>query len=149
RVFIQGFHERFGVELVSHGDQLEITLSIANVGGTDAHIVDSRCRIYFSKGGLPAQIPYGDPLRQLISKPTSLAVGESRTFSFAENAEMEPSTDGTQPLRQYSDGNWKMYVVGQIQYRDDLGRDRFLGFCRELGSDGRFHPAYDHDYEYE
>jgi hypothetical protein len=42
-----------------------------------------------------------------------------------------------------------MYVMGQIRYRDSGGADRFMGFCRERGTDGRFRAVDDADYEYQ
>jgi hypothetical protein len=63
---------------------------------------------------------------------------------------MEPPPPGADvELRQFERGGWKIYVMGQIQYQDEGGHDRFMGFCRLWGSDGRFHVVEDPDYEYE
>jgi hypothetical protein len=51
--------------------------------------------------------------------------------------------------RAFDAEKWVVYVMGQIKYHDEGGADRFMGFCRERRSDGKFRPVEDPDYEYQ
>jgi hypothetical protein len=51
--------------------------------------------------------------------------------------------------RQFERGGWKIYVMGQIRYQDEGGRDRFMGFCRVGDGKSGFVAVDDPDYEYE
>jgi hypothetical protein len=53
RVYLSAFAARFGADNISHGDDVEIELIVSNAGDTDAHIVDSRYRLYFFKTTAP------------------------------------------------------------------------------------------------
>jgi hypothetical protein len=52
-------------------------------------------------------------------------------------------------IREFDRGDWKIYVMGWIRYRDGAGTERFMGFCRERQANGRFKPVSDPDYEWE
>jgi hypothetical protein len=45
RVILKGTAARYGAEHLSHGNDVAIGITLFNVGGTIAHIVDSRYRI--------------------------------------------------------------------------------------------------------
>jgi hypothetical protein len=138
----------------NQGDKIEGGLVVVNVGGSNAIVINTRYRIYFSKDGLPAAVPYdGDGFRTNLLFPEQvLTVGESCATPIADVIIMDnpalPPEAGLE-LRAFERGNWKIYVMGQIKYRDESGVERFMGFCREGGKDGRFRPVDDIDYEYE
>jgi hypothetical protein len=55
-------------------------------------------------------------------------------------------------------GAWRLYVMGWVEYGDDLGQVRRTSFCREfrpnivagrVSGTGRMHPVDDQDYERE
>jgi len=132
------------------GAVIEGALSVVNVGGTDARIIRSLYRIYFSKTGLPIRSPLDTSDLVLIEKHTILKVGESLVAVVRDKIAMEPDPDhGMIELRQFNREGWVIYVMGEIRFQDEEGNDRFMGFCRELQSDGRFRAVNDPDYEYE
>jgi hypothetical protein len=61
-----------------------------------------------------------------------------------------PSPGADLRLREFDEDNWILYVMGQIRYRTPGSKVvRFMGFCRERTSDGKFRSVGDPDYEYE
>ncbi len=134
----------------SHGAPIKGSLVVVNVGGTKATLVESRYRIYFSKIGLPAAAPYDESWHQLLLPEYEMDVGDSCATAIADTILMEevPQELGV-PLRAFERENWRIYIMGQIRYRDEDGHERFMGFCREGGKDGRFRAVDDADYEYE
>lgn len=134
-----------------HGKEIKGGLVVVNVGGSKATIVKSDYRIYFSKTGLPVGIaPYEKSAHALLIVGQYLQVGESCATPILDTIIMEPPSPGIDAeLRVFERDGWKIYVMGQIQYQDEGGADRFMGFCRERGSDGRFCSVDDPDYEYE
>jgi hypothetical protein len=135
----------------SHGTKVKGGLSVVNIGGSDATIVDTRYRIFFSNTGLPAEAPYDTDFRGNLLLPDQiLKVGESCATPIEDTAVMEPpDRNGTQDIRAFDREGWKIYIMGWIRYRDEGGAERFMGFCRERQSDGRFRSISDPDYEWE
>lgn len=133
-----------------HGGEVKGGLAVVNVGGTKATVVESRYRIYVSRSGLPASAPYDRSFHKLLLDGQILDVGESCAIPIKDEIVMEPPSAGTDvELRQFERGGWQIYVMGQIRYQDEGGCDRFMGFCRLRGSDGRFRIVDDQDYEFE
>jgi hypothetical protein len=131
----------------NHGSGVKGGLAVVNVGGTKATIIESRYRIFFSKTGLPVSAPYDESFHELLLPEQVLDIGESCAIPIADTIVMDPSK--VDELRAFENGGWKIYVMGQIRYQDEGGHDRFMGFCRERGSGGRFRAVDDLDYEYE
>lgn len=136
----------------NHGEDIDGSIVVVNVGGTKAKIVDSRYRIFFSQESvLPISTPYDRDYQTLFEIGHSLDVGESRTAPIVDKVIMKPAPPGIDvELRQFERGRWKLYVMGWIRYQDEVGADRFMGFCRlRNNEDGRFRAVDDPDYEYE
>jgi len=94
--------------------------------------------------------PYDSEFHNLLLPDQTLDVGESRATPIADRIVMEPPPDGSDiEVRAFERGGWKIYVMGQIRYKDEGGAERFMGFCRERQTDGRFRAVNDPDYEYE
>jgi hypothetical protein len=151
RIILTGFFERFDAEMISHGDDVNAEITIVNVGGTPANIVDSRYRIYFYQDRIPLEIPYEDPPArlQLTDEKRILAVGQHQTFEMTGKAVLKDAGEGMRVMRQFASENWSMAIVGEITYRDDLGRNRITGFLRGWKREGYFVPAENPAYEYE
>jgi hypothetical protein len=134
-----------------HGTIIQGGLVVVNWGGSSATIVETRYRIYFSNSGLPATAPYDDDFRPNLLLPDAvLQVGESCAVPISDRIIMEPAPPADElELRRFQTGNWKLYVMGQIRYRDENNVERFMGFCRERGRDGIFQRVVNEDYEYE
>ncbi len=136
----------------NHGAQVKGALIVVNVGGSEAKTVDTRYRIFFTKTGLPASAPYDDDFRTDLLLPGQvLKVGESVATPIEDTIDMNGggSPEGEIFLRAFDAEDWVIYVMGQIRYQDEAGADRFMGFCRKRGGDGRFSAVDDPDYEYE
>jgi hypothetical protein len=133
-----------------HGKEVRGGLVVVNVGGSNATIVETRHRIFFSKGGLPASAPYDENFQSNMLLPNQvLASGESCATPIRDTIVMERDNPGETTLRKFESEGWIIYVMGQIRYRDDGGAERFMGFCRVRQKDGRFRAVDDPDYEYE
>jgi hypothetical protein len=136
-----------------HGARITGGLVVVNVGGTKARIVDSFYRIYFSKTGLPIKSPLDDRGHRLIGvagEHKVMEIGESLSVGISDTIVMEPPpAPDMVVLRKFEREDWKVYVMGQIQYQDEGGHDRFMGFCRVGDQKSGFRPVDDPDYEYE
>jgi hypothetical protein len=136
----------------NHGGEIKGGLVVVNVGGTKATIIESRYRIFFSKDGLPVTAPYESDFHNLLLAGQSLDIGESCATPIMDKIIMDPPAPGREDeveLPAFERGGWKIYVMGQIRYKDEGGAHRFMGFCRLQESDGRFRAIDDPDYEYD
>jgi hypothetical protein len=122
---------------------------VSNIGGMRAHVVGSHCEVLWNVNGLPMECPYEgkDANQPILDKPT-IAAGSNATgiFTSDPNFRFDVTPTGNDP-----EGH-KLYVLGWIEYWDDLAIRRRTAFCREFRqSDGsaRFYPVADPDYEYE
>jgi hypothetical protein len=134
-----------------HKAEINGGLVVVNVGGSKAAIVDTRYRIFCTKSGLPGAAPYYSDFRtNLLLVDQELTAGEACATSFSDRISLaEPPPGIGTPMRQFENEGWVMYIMGQIRYSDEGGADRFMGFCRRRGDDGRFRTVDDPDYEYE
>jgi hypothetical protein len=134
-----------------HGTEVTGRLVVVNVGGSKATIVDTRYRIFCTRGELPTIAPFGVDVRtDLLLCDEVLAPGQSNTVKISGMIFLTPPDPALGvKMRQFEVEGWKLYVMGQICYRDDGGDERLMGFCRERGKDGRFRAIQDLDYEYE
>jgi hypothetical protein len=128
--------------ILSQGDILRGSLVVVNAGGTKATVIQSRYAILITHDPLPPDAPYEtDAAPSLLSANQELDVGESCAVGISGTVPVNGSVGRADGLR--------LYVMGQIRYRDEGGTERFMGFCRELQGDARFHVVDDADYEYE
>jgi hypothetical protein len=135
---------------LSHGSEVSGALSVVNVGGSNATIVRSNYRIYFSKVGLPLRSPLDERETPLIPINTVVERGASRVQVITDTVLFDVGDDrGSRDIRQYATEGWQTYIIGEIVYQDDGGADHYMGFCRIRQSDGRFRAVDDPDYEYE
>jgi hypothetical protein len=135
-----------------HGARIRGRLVVVNVGGSKARIIDSFYRIHFSKTGLPVFSPLEDRGHVLLAPEQVLEIGQSLEVPITDTIEMNPRDEidkDAMQLRQFDTEGWEIFVMGQIQYQDEAGHDRFFGFCRKRERDGRFGAVDDPDYEYE
>jgi hypothetical protein len=122
---------------------------VSNVGGVRAHVVESHCEILWNVNGLPMERPYeGKDGNNAIPGNPTIAPGSSTVGVFISEAPflLDAIPGSSQP------GIPKLYILGWVDYMDDLAIRRRVAFCREFmqreGS-ARFYPVNDPDYEYE
>lgn len=138
------------VVLLGHDADAVGGLSVVNVGGSDAHIVHGKYRIYFGKNGVPPRSPLDERSHLLLSKGITIKRGESSVIEIWDKVDLgPPDSTGLRDIRQFGTEGWKVYVMGEIRYQDEGRADHFMGFCRERQSDGKFRPVDDPDYEYQ
>ena len=123
---------------------------VANIGGTVARIVVGDCRVYWTRQGLPMERPYEGQEIENPLPPVKLEAGQSTLVPFYSRQAMGPEGDD---IRTFAAG-WRLYVMGWIEYSDDLNNPRRTTFCREYrqvlhSSLGHFLPVDDPDYEHE
>jgi hypothetical protein len=125
-------------------------LAVVNAGGTSARIIRAVYCLYFSKSGIPSRSPldYGES-RVLLEPGTIIKCGESKVAEISGKVDLGPPEEsGHRDIRQFEREGWVVYAIGEIRYQDDNKADRFMGFCRQRGRDGRFRAVDDPDYEY-
>jgi hypothetical protein len=122
---------------------------VANIGGGPATITESLCKVHWQKGPLPMRRPYeGDNGNNPVLG--TIKAGGRLTAIF--------QSDDPLPISQLEIGmmgydfspSWTVYVMGWIEYSDDLGFGRRTAFCRKFDPTvNRFVPVKDPDYEHE
>ncbi len=142
RVFLSETHA------IMPGQELDGTIEIVNIGGTNATIVGSKYRIYIGKFDYTI-VPHYVPPNSLPGGKVEIARGVRLSFELIDRVDNDAAEMGTMIRPHSGPGGWHVYIIGEIRYADGNGRVRYLGFCRELGSDGRFRPVDDPEYEYE
>jgi hypothetical protein len=122
---------------------LQIQYVIANIGDNRAYVTDNYANLYFVKSGerLPALPPF-EGERNTIG-PMELGNGVSKPII------INTSEKGGRFLETKLAHGDRMYFLGYIQYRDDLGNERRTAFCRGYsGKNKRFHTISVPDYDY-
>jgi hypothetical protein len=130
-------------------------LVVANIGGSDAQILESGYRFLVTDKGLPMSPPFkSDYVKLLLVPDEPLIAHESRVVSveLGEPLGREAGLIGSRVI-----GYYEMFVMGFIRYSDVItGRERYMGFCRVFTPpvginklQGRFVPVDNQDYEYE
>ena len=145
-------HVIVGTPLACGPNKITGSLVVVNQGGTEARIVDSRCRVLWESVGLPMQPPLNDARSLPLHSPNDgpIVAGASRVY---------PITATELLLDAYRHNiesrGIKLYVMGYIRYADLDEKERFMGFCREYepppvtGGNSRFKRVENEDYEYE
>jgi hypothetical protein len=128
----------------SHG--IDGTIQILNSGNTPAHLLFITCDPY-----LAAKLPMGIPYNMKMGKRDPVPVLPPGIYTIETFSWQPPSGDDPFGYQRYAgirNGNWNIYVMGQIVYADDLGNQRATRFCRVYDrARGRFFPAQDAEYE--
>jgi hypothetical protein len=137
--------------LFAPGLPLECQFFVANSGGTSAWITEALAIVYQNPAGVPMQRPYEGKRANLKLPVQSLAPGQAVELAFTSDQiidEEGAKTIGTKVLHHQ-----RLFVMGWIEYRDDVGVVRRTGFCREFKAspwdDGRFRRVKSRDYEHE
>lgn len=150
RVYLSAFAARFGADNISHDDEVEVEIVIANAGETNAHITDSRYRLYFFKTATPEDDSlFGEFPKRIIDTKLMLASGETKRLFVTSRAVMEAPPPGQRIMRQLAAEGWHMHIVGLFIYEDDSRTRRETGFLREWQRGGGFRKIEDSGYEYE
>jgi hypothetical protein len=132
---------------IDMGKPIEGRLTIVNVGGTPAKKINVGCwarRELKGKHRWSGEKPYkeNDPNYRIDIRLTS---GDPHVLEFRDEGTLigEKSFKDTGPLDS-------VYVMGYVEYVDDIGTPRRTGFCRRYRkSKDRFFAVDDPDYEYE
>lgn len=128
------------------GDIVRGELYVVNVGDTPATVGESHCIVTWRQGLLPMERPYeADTANNFLRTPI-LRSGESIEGRFHSSEMMADDVE------DYCMSNYKkhLWVMGWIEYTDDLGSKRRCVFCREWhGESQNFVPVGNIDYEHE
>lgn len=140
--------------LFEKGEKVRGSLVVANSGATEAKIIDSGYRFFWSSDGLPMRPPLdaADVSGLLLTDDPIVGYG-SRGVQIESRYPLP--IDGSAIRNGSLLGN-KLYIMGFIHYADIKAAERFMGFCRcylppdggNSGSQGRFIPVDNADYEY-
>lgn len=93
------------------------------------------------------RIPMAPPYDRKAGTPVDLTIAPG-AYAYL-NFPSEAYIPGTSMARVESGGE-KFWLLGWIEYLDDLGNRRRMGLCRKWSNqDERFLPASDSPYEYD
>jgi hypothetical protein len=148
RIAVVGFRAHSRNEPLIPGAEINATLEIVNVGGSEATIIWSRYRVYFGKDDY-SMVSHYVPPHALALAPVTLQAGQPLYFELVDRVSKDIAPSGTLINPVFGEGPWNMYVIGEIRYQDRTGVIRHIGFCREMHSDIRFRAVNDSEYEYE
>lgn len=133
-------------EIFEKGTLVSGQFYIDNVGGTDAYITESGCWVVWTQDLLPMERPYEGENGNKFKKKLRLRPGESLPLPFVSDKTM--GEEGRDIL--HGTGNWHLYVMGWVEYTDDLNIHRRIEYCREYRMpEGRFIAVNNTDYEHE
>jgi hypothetical protein len=137
--------------LFTEGHPLQCQFFVANIGGTPAMIIEAFAMIFQTRAGLPMHRPYEGSNGNLAVPRGRLAPGQSFPLTFVSDeviGEGAQTIGNTQIIRGV-----RLFVMGWIEYSDDIGIVRRTAFCREFKAgpwdDGRFRRVKNRDYEHE
>jgi len=149
-----------GAILFLPGFPVRGSLVIRNAGGSDAIILETEYRFFWSHHGLPMVPPLqGQPTAQT----SPLIAAEEIPFTLIPHASHLVSVESSEvlggdavtidnaPMTQRT----KLWILGSIRYADSAGNERWMGFCREYvpaeagAGEGSFLPIRSPDYEYQ
>jgi hypothetical protein len=134
------------------GKHLKCEFFVSNIGGTPAEITESLAMIFQSSCGLPMRRPYEGRNGNLLVPLGSLAPGQSAPLGFLSE---EAIGNGAETIGTKVISAVRLFVMGWIEYRDDIGIVRKTAFCREFKRGppdwdfGRFRRVGNRDYEHE
>lgn len=126
------------------GYSVEGEFEVVNIGGTPATITASGCSVFWDDAPLPMHRPYA---RNSPTNPVSgnLQPGTSVSGRFMSDTPMDQQATAILQASMH----WAIYVMGWIEYKDDLGFIRRTAFCRRYDANRRrFFPVDDPDYEH-
>jgi hypothetical protein len=140
-----GITPELSTPIFQPGHSVEGEFQVVNVGGTPATIFQSGCWVFWNQVALPLHRPYdylspNNPARGVL-QPGTAVVG-----SFMSDKPMDQHA-----AEIWQAGNqWSLYVMGWVEYRDDLGSVRRTSFCRryDVHRGRRFFSVDDPDYEH-
>jgi len=131
--------------LFQPGYSVEGEFQVVNVGGTPATITASGCWVFWNQVALPMHRPY-DGLT--ANNPVD---GILQPGTFVSGRFMSDKPMDQHAAEIFQAGNeWYLYVMGWVEYRDDLGFVRRTSFCRkyDVRRGRRFFAVDDPDYEH-
>jgi hypothetical protein len=135
------------------------TFVVVNAGHAEAIIRESEYRFFWSNNGLPMTPPLspGHATSPIFTEhPYTMAGHESHNVTTSSNT--APTQNELNAIRGGAGSGWRFYILGAIRFSDwNPDKERWMGFCRVFvpadgggsGSEGRFMPVNNGDYEYE
>ena len=139
-----GLTPEWNTPIFQRGYSVEGEFQVVNVGGSRATISASTCCVFWDGAPLPMHLPYAtqNPNNPITGE---LQPGMSLTGAFISD---KPMDQHAIEILQAS-MHWALYVMGWVEYKDDLGFIRRIAFCRKYDAERRrFFPVDDPDYEH-
>jgi hypothetical protein len=121
------------------GQKVLVRVELANKGASVARIAEYWCELIVSQA-MPAWYPSTEPFRSV----PPLVAGQ---FTVLDATTDQPITE--KEFFKLQSGDLSVFLVGQINYADEVGTMRQTGFARGYDAKlGRFVPLGDPDYEF-
>lgn len=128
-------------ELFIKGQYVGGQFYVSNIGGTPATITNIGCWVYWAASPLPMERPYEGKEGNIPVKHV-LHPGASVPITFNSD---KPLGDEAKHIR--SGEAYRLWIMGWIEYRDNLQIERRFYFCRVYRPNERFEAVLDRDYE--
>lgn len=147
-----------GYHAFKNGEAITIQLDAVNIGGSPANIIGSHCLIHTTHQRfrtLPMNWPYEGSSGNDFLPKQRLQPGQSVNGAHIHPDPWGSEVDEIRTLVYHGDDrdNWRLYVMGWVDYVDDRKVKRRTAFCRRYGSKNglpaRFVDGEDPEYEYE
>lgn len=124
---------------------LHISFSIVNVGNAVAQNLKRDCIAFFTSSPLPMPLLYAERPSLPIAGNISLRPGETHQVTLYSSQPLDDVQPGTMNVHFE-----KLYIMGYVEYEDELNLTRRTAFCRRLTADTRYFIAEENpDYEHE
>jgi hypothetical protein len=121
------------------GQKVLVRVELANKGASVARIAEYWCEVVVGQA-MPAWYPVNPPHREA----SPLIAGQ---FTVHDATTDQPITE--KEFFKLQSGDLSVFLMGQINYADDVGTVRQTGFARGYDhKSGRFIPIDDPDYEF-
>jgi hypothetical protein len=118
---------------------------IVNAGASPAKITESHCSVLWTREELPMTPVYVGAAANDFVRHKRLEPGRSRSVRFSSEDVLGEEAKAIAASAEV----YRLYVMGFVDYEDDIGTIRRTAFCRlYYPSLKRFRPVDNSDYEY-
>jgi hypothetical protein len=118
---------------------------IVNAGATPAKIIQSHCSVMWTREELPMRPVYAGAAANDFVRHKHLEPGRSRAVRFSSEEVLGEEAKAIAASAEV----YRLYVMGFVDYEDDIGTVRRTAFCRMYYPGlKRFRPVENPDYEY-
>jgi len=127
----------------------KIEYIVANIGGTPAYVTESNLTLVVPEGELPAFPPYNNEHDSLGCFSVEPGEQTHRAMTLHRETDIWRFRMLRQEVQGGNTSSGKLFCLGFLQYRDEIGTSRRTAFCRRYEArTQRFDRIDNSDHEY-